>query len=177
MIILEPRNMHWICGAVDDEKDLCAHGNIQFEVNGKTLVEENDREFTVSGAAIFLLRTLEADYIKEEMEFNQIFPCCAHTMYVIEQSENVIIDGCSNGIDFNVLHRRGKIIIEFKRKKYRVSQKEWREAVLHFSDMVKAYYDACSPKVVEREEYEIAGYEAFLAEWDRRVKAARAMDQ
>ena len=176
MIIIEPRKMHWICNAVDDEKDLCAHGAIYFEVNNHTLVDETDGEFTVSAGALFLLRTLEKDYIKEDMSYNEIFPCCGFSMIDDEHSDNVLILGCPFGIDFDVLHRHNKVIIIFKDKKYRVSEKEWRNAILRFSDMVKAYYNICSPKIVGTDKSDIAGYELFLAEWDRRVKAARAMD-
>lgn len=176
MIILEPRNMFWLGGEEGYERDLCAHGNIYFEVNGHTLVDETYEEFTVSAAALFMLRILEKDYIKEDMSYNKIFPHCGHSMFV-EESGNVLILGCNLGIDFDVLHRRNKVIIVFKDKKYRVSEKEWREAVLHFSDLVKAYYNACPPKIVGGDENEKAGYELFLAEWDRRAKAARAIDQ
>ncbi|MBG0788235.1 MAG: hypothetical protein H0S79_24365 [Anaerolineaceae bacterium] len=178
MIILEPRNMHWIRDIVDDDKDVCAHGNIYFEVNGTTLVDGSSEDFTVSGAALYLLRSLEADYIAEKEVNNQIFPCCAHGMFAFDNEEDVLIIGCSLGTDFDVLHRLGRIVIVFNGKRYRVSEKEWRKAVLHFSDMVKAYYNSCSPKdISEWDEENTHAYEVFLAEWDRRVKAARALDQ
>ncbi|QRN82855.1 hypothetical protein JR338_10600 [Chloroflexota bacterium] len=177
MIILEPRNMHWVGGSKDDEKDLCAHGNIFLEVNGITLVDGKTEDFTVSAAAIFLLRTLETDYIKDSLHENQIFPCCGFYMAVDEHSENAIIPGCFDGVDFDVLHEFGNIRLLFDDKEYIVSEKEWCEAILHFSALIKAFYNSCRPKVVDSNDFKKAGYERFLSEWDRRVKAAKAVYQ
>ena len=74
MIRLEPKEMSWIKGQTDDPTDLCAHGKVHFEINGSILVSESDGNWTVSEAAIYLLRTLESDHTKDSSLFEQVFP-------------------------------------------------------------------------------------------------------
>lgn len=167
--------MKWLSDENDGSGDLCAHGIIYFEIDGNILVSEKDEIWTVSASALYLLRTLESDHSNTEFEApygGQIFPCCGFNMYDIEGEENVVIDGCPNGIDFEITHEEGRVKISFEDKKsFLVPLKEWQRAIIEFSKRVKAFYAASSPKIPWDDENK-AGYEKFIAEWNRRHDAA-----
>jgi len=61
MIKLELIDPHWINGHKDDPEDQCSHGNIRFVIDDLVIVEPKG-EWTVSAAALFLLRTVTRDH-------------------------------------------------------------------------------------------------------------------
>jgi hypothetical protein len=65
MISLAAHELCWIKGGSDDPEDQCAHGKVALEIDGVSLVRPEDGEWTVSAAALFLLRTLTADHTPE----------------------------------------------------------------------------------------------------------------
>ena len=76
MITLMPTRMHWIRDdGTDDPSDLCAHSPVRFEVGDKILVAPDHGDFTVSAAAIYLLRTLERNHTSDAPVGDQLFPC------------------------------------------------------------------------------------------------------
>jgi hypothetical protein len=59
-------NLHWINGSADDRADLCAHARVEFRTNGDVLIRPDDGIWTVSAAAVYLLRTLSRQHTKSE---------------------------------------------------------------------------------------------------------------
>ena len=57
MITHRPTNLHWI-DAINDAADLCAHSGVDFRIGDSILVKPSDGDWTVSAAALYLLRTL-----------------------------------------------------------------------------------------------------------------------
>jgi len=107
MITLEAIDMQWIQGRDDDPNDQCAHGRVRFEIDYITFVRPRDGLWTVSAAALYLLRTLEHENIPEHSvcETNFIFPCCAHACWLMADGEfKLICMGCNDGIDIEVRH-------------------------------------------------------------------------
>ena len=49
--------MHWIT-TIDQEIDLCAHGQVLFKIGEKVVSDESSGDWTVSAAAYNLLKTL-----------------------------------------------------------------------------------------------------------------------
>jgi len=172
MIILMPREMTWIKGQTDDPNDLCAHGKVQFEINGETLVSVHEGEWTVSAAALYLLRTLEKDHTQESPMFEHVIPCCGFSMYDIEGEENVLIIGCPNGIDFEIRHLDNHVEIKRDGKETCVVTNDaWNRAVINFSEAVNQFYKSSSPKTPHDEEA-TKGFNKFRAEWQKRHKIA-----
>lgn len=87
MVILRPVNLRWIQGAADDSRDLCAHGDIEFQIgNDVLLTPGTGMNRTVSAAALYLLRTLSVPHTKDAPVGDHLFPCCGFSMYdVIDQ--------------------------------------------------------------------------------------------
>jgi hypothetical protein len=167
-LILRPTNLHWIKGDSDDPKDLCAHAGIEFRVGKDTLVSPNDGDWTVSAAALYLLRTLSEPHTKSSPVGDHLFPCCGFAMFDVEGQEDVLICGCPSGIDFQVI-REGKevVLIGPDSGARRLQWSDWRKAVCEFSDAVQSFYAASSPKQPFDEE-DAKGFRKFMEEWKRR---------
>jgi hypothetical protein len=73
MISLAAHELCWIKGGSDDPEDQCAHGKVALEIDGVSLVRPEDGEWTVSAAALFLLRTLTADHTPERLLQRAVF--------------------------------------------------------------------------------------------------------
>ena len=166
MIILRTTNLHWIDGSLDDPKDLCAHGNVDFQIDGHTLL--SGVHCTVSAAALFLLRTLSKPHTKSQPVGGWLFPCCGNGIFEIEGQADVHVLGCNSGIEFEVVHVGNEVLITAEdATQYRVSIAEWTNAVCAFADAVRAFYTSSSPKEVE-DEFDARSFQKFLSEWSRR---------
>lgn len=167
MITLQAQTLTWLNTQGDSPSDLCAHGTVLFVIDGLEFVTPTD-EWTLSATAIYLLRTLEQDHTPDNQVGEHIFPCCGNSMYDVEDSKDVLIVGCQNGIDVSVVHRDGLVVVTSVDGDFRsVSESEWIEAVLRFSREVRSFYDSSAPKE-PFDELQQAGFEKMMAEWDRR---------
>ena len=172
MIMLRPKELTWINDQVDDPFDLCAHGKVQFEIDGANLVRVEDGEWAVSTAALFLLRTLKKDHTVEEPLFESVIPHCGSGFYVEEDKEDVKIIECPIGINFQVIHVRDTVqIIMDDKKQLIVASDEWRNAVLNFSQVVRDFYATSTPKGPV-EDSDKAGFDKFMIEWKNRHEEA-----
>jgi len=170
MITLLPTRLHWIRDdGADDPCDLCAHSPVRLQIGSDTLVSPEDGDFTVSAAAIYLLRTLHRDHTNEDRVSDQLFPCCGHAMYNTGD-EDVLICGCPNGSDVSVIHDvDGTVrLTSAKGKSYVVPAIEWQRATHEFSKTVLDFYNHSLPKTPE-DDIDIAGYAKMMDEWMRRM--------
>lgn len=172
MISLVPTRLHWIKDdGNDDPTDLCAHSPVWLNMDGETLVAPADGDATVSAAAVYLLRTLEQDHTQENPVGDHLFPCCGHAMYDTGD-DDVVICGCPNGSNFDVMHFGRSIWISTKDgRSYIVRTDEWRLAVTQFSDAVRQFYDTSLRKAPADDEAS-AGFAKMMAEWSRRAHPA-----
>jgi hypothetical protein len=172
MVILKAHNLRWIDDSLDNPEDLCAHGGIEFSVEGLYISRPEDGKWCVSAAALYLLRTLSQSHTSENPVAETLFPCCGHSMFAIEDREDCVIIGCPNGINFDVIYDKGDIVIKTSDGQIkRVRRKTWVNAVISFSDQVSDFYKSSSPKK-PYDQTSKDGFEAFLGEWQRRRKQA-----
>jgi hypothetical protein len=164
-VVLQPTTLHWIQGSADDPADLCAHGGVRFELGDEVLLD-GSREYTVSAAALYLLRTLHRAHTTADPVGDQLFPCCGFAMYDVG-GPDVAIVSCPNGDDFEVLHDQSanRVIVRSRDRSWGVPMEDWRVAVFGFADLVMAFYDACTQKAPVAEDG--PGFERFLEEWRR----------
>ena len=177
MIVLNLISPTWIDGAEDNPNDYCAHGHIRFSVDGVDYVTEDMGEWTVSAAALFLLRTVFFNHDEDHSvaDSNFLIPCCGHwfTPNQPGQFPNVI-PGCNLGVDPEIHHKRDKVIIAFEDKESMVSWRDWALAVLGFADQVETFYKSSSPKApIEDDPDDREGYELFWEEWRNLVNRAQ----
>jgi len=171
MIILRPTNLHWIEGSTDSA-DLCAHSGVEFSIGQAALMKPSDGDWTVSAAALYLLRTLSRPHTKQQRIAEHLFPCCGNGIFEVEGQDDVLIVGCNAGVDFEIVQIDDEVLLTTKGgNQHRVAVSDWRRAVCEFSDAVQAFYSASSPKEPE-DDWEQRGFRKFLAEWSRRRSLA-----
>ena len=171
-MVLRPVNLRWIKGVLDDPMDLCAHGDVEFRIGDDTLLDPaSAKNLTVSAAALYLLRTLSVPHTKDAPMGGPLFPCCGFSMYDLPEEVDVVICGCPNGKDFEVVHEvsgAGVVIRAGDSGEWRIGWPEWRAAVFGFADLISNFYAACSPKQQIGDKEDRKGFVKFLAEWQRR---------
>ena len=172
MLSITPHNLHWL-SVEAPQVDLCAHGGVVLSREDHILVDQRSENWTLSAAALMLLRTLTEDHTADHRVGEHLFPCCGHAMYEQAGSADVLIVGCSNGLDWEVAHRDGKVELGLKdQPTITVPASEWNTAVLAFSEAVEAFYAASAPKEPSGHD-DAKGFQVFRAEWKRRYEAAR----
>lgn len=171
MIQLDVTDFHWL-GDSDKEKqyDLCLHAHVFLKLDDDIL---SDEECCVSAAALRFMRSVFTNHFMGAEQ--HMLPCCGHFMVPSEDKQTVDIYGCSNGVDFDVLHEDTDIVIRTADLKlYRYPFYEYRNAVLSFAGEVEQYY-CDSPERITENSFEADCLTAFKAEWNalkQRVAAA-----
>ncbi|RPD44565.1 hypothetical protein DNI29_20750 [Hymenobacter sediminis] len=95
--------IQWLENA-DEKEDLCAHGNVLVRIGSTVLSDATSGRWTVSATALFLLRTLTQNHTVAAPVGDQLLPCCGFTMWPLANSDDVLVFGCPNGIDWAVEH-------------------------------------------------------------------------
>ncbi len=176
MVVLRLHRPHWIKDEGEDPSDQCAHGLVEFRVNDLQICSEADGEWTVSAAALFLLRTVDSPHTQDESvsEGNYLIPCCGFNIWPSEGSRYPYsIPGCTSGIDPEIRHRKGLVYVSFMEKTAIVPLLDWSRAVLRFSDQVQSFYDSSAPRDKLKDEYDRRGWELFWREWRSQRAAAQ----
>ena len=161
---IEAKNLHWMDDPINDPDDLCLHGDAVAIIGERKLEYE---ECTVSATALYLLKTLTVDHIIDQD--NQMLPCCGHTLIANDILTEVVISGCSNGIDWSVIHAENSVRLILE-DGYEVSVPiaEYCEEVFHFADLIEGYYRSSTPKIIPKDTFDRDGYLTFWKEWYRR---------
>jgi hypothetical protein len=168
MITLLAQNLTWLNTDEDCPSDLCAHGTVCFAIDDLEFVAPSDGEWTLSAAAIHLLRTLDRDHVPDNPVGEKMIPHCGHGIYDEDDNADVIILGCDIGVDFSVVHGDGLVTITSAGGESRsVAQSQWANAVQQFSTAVRQFYDSSAAKK-PFDDHERKGYEKMMSEWNRR---------
>ena len=159
----------------DNEKeqayDCCIHGNIIFKI-GDNLLSDNT-EWCVSASAYRFLHTLFENHLMGSEEF--LIPCCGHFMIPSDDKTSVNISGCSNGIDFNIIHEDESITIATSdNAEYHIPFEEYKSAVISFAKQVTDFYKANPPRKF-KDDFDKDGYSAFVAEWHSLYNKAKSI--
>jgi hypothetical protein len=153
----------------DEQEDLCAHGNVLVRIGSAILSDAEAGRWTVSAAALFLLRTLTQNHTPVTPVGDQLLPCCGFTMWPVDNSADVLVLGCPNGVDWIVEHvPQGIQLTAPCGEGVVISNAEYQEAVLSFAREVHAFYQRSAPKRLPADPEDAAGYELFWREWNRR---------
>jgi hypothetical protein len=176
MLVLRPSHLHWLNQDVEDPADLCAHSPVELTIGDVTLVQPGDGDWTVSAAALYLLRTLSSPHTAESRLGDHLFPCCGFTMYDVDEPD-VLIVGCLSGMDFDVVRQGGQVrLTSAAGQSHQVPFLEWRDAVCAFADAVHDFYNRSTPRQPSTREDE-KGLRTFWREWERRRASAIALSQ
>lgn len=155
-------DLHFL-GDTEKERrqDYCLHGNVFLGIDGTVLCDGG--EWCVSASALRFMRSVFDDHVPASGE--QIIPCCGHFMIPSENGKTVDIIGCSNGIDFDVIHENGGITIKTAdSKKLFVDCREYRRAVTGFAGQIEQFISN-SPSRIFDDDWDRAAVSAFRNEW------------
>ncbi len=170
MFDIEILDLGWISGPEDDPADQCCHGTARVTIGE----ERFENPATLSATGLFLLRTLTEDHplVGDSMNGGQMLPCCGHFMLADPENQGVMICGCSNGIDWSVVHEEDEVVLgTTSGATTRVPLMEYRNVVGRFADRIEEFYRSCQTKDPKGEP-EQSGFEAFWNEWRRRRSVA-----
>jgi hypothetical protein len=169
-LVLKPGPMSWVDDSEDDPEDLCAHGGVELKIDDYLVIDPEADDWNLSAAALHLLRTLETDHTLQTPVAEHLIPSSwGGVMVDLGDTEDVLFSGCLAGIDFQVKHTNGQVILKFGRKRrIAVPDALWKRSVCGFSDAVKRFYDTSSPKIVPSDHERAAGFRKFMREWEAR---------
>lgn len=141
--------------------DCCVHGKVIFKINDELLSDET--QWCVSASAYRFLHSLFENHFMGGEDF--LIPCCGHTMIPLEGKRSVSIIGCSNGIDFNIIHEKENItIVTADHDEYHIPFEEYKNAVISLAKQVMDFYKSNPPREFE-DDFDKEGYSAFVTEW------------
>ncbi len=144
----------------DKQSDLCVHGSVILRIDGD-IIECGD-DWCVSASALRFMRSVFNNHFSGEEQ--HMIPCCGHFMVPDENGETVFISGCSNGVDFDVIHENDNVIIKTDNKKYMLSLNEYINSVLDYVGQVEDFLSQ-NPKRIVTDDFDNQGYNAFKVEW------------
>lgn len=175
MLILSLLEAHWLDGP-EPRHDQCAHGTVLLSVDGHTLVAPEDGEFTVSAAALNLLRTLDHDHTKDNpvSEGGQLIPCCGFNVWLVGERFPVFVVGCLDGIDLQVVHAAEGVRLTRQATECLVPSHAWRRAVVSFAEAVLAFYAGQPPRHPVEDADDCEAWQAFWNEYHERLQRHRA---
>jgi len=130
-------DLYWVNGEKDNPEDLCLHGNVNVKIGEETVA--SNYGCTVSSTGLYLLKTIELDHIVGED--NQMLPCCGHLIIPHDDEDIVDICGCSNGVDWSVLHEGEYVkLITEKGTEVSITLADYTKTVFHFADKIEEFY-------------------------------------
>ncbi len=141
---------HWIDNDVDNEYDECSHGKFLLTIGGQEILCEKDTiDWTTSTSVLKLLRTLDSDF-KVNTDSGIIIHC--GMVYVMS---------CPISIDWNLIHKDGKVLISIIRKYITCNEKdvidfegltatveieEYRNQIINVAIQVKDFFAMSKPR-------------------------------
>ena len=99
-----------------------------------------------------------------------MLPCCGHAIWLKnDNTKDVFIMGCCNGIDWSVIHENDKVkLITERGNETIISIDEYKKEVYNFVDLIEDFYKKCKPKILPKDKFDRDSYIAFWDEWHRR---------
>ena len=156
----------------DQVYDYCVHGKVVFKIDGCNL-SNDDSDWCVSASAYRFLHSLFENHFLGAEE--QLIPCCGHFIIPSQDKTSVTIIGCSNGIDFDILHENHNIIIRTQDgTTYTVTFEDYKAAVLSYAKQIKDFYHQNPPRQFE-DKFDQVGFSAFCNEWYSLTNKATAL--
>lgn len=150
-------DQYWIEKDLNDPNDLCSHGLIQLNINGMTISDDKDDDWTIATSGLQLLRSVKFGHKK-----NIDQPMILHCGYL-----DMI--NCTIGIDWNVERTdRGYFLSDFTKcptnsfaeeTKYdglqaNVKSQDYITEIINFCNEIKGFYKD-KPRIFEEDFDEI----------------------
>lgn len=173
MIQLTATNLYYI-GDTDSDKrrDYCVHGHVLFMIDD-TVIEDGD-DWCTSASALRFMRSVLSNHFSGAEE--HMIPCCGHFMIPADDGKSVHICGCSNGIDFDLIHEENRIVIKTADgRSFSANFSEYKTAVLSYAEQIEEFMRNAPARIFD-DPFDIKGYEAFKTEWFSLKERIAALD-
>ena len=152
--------------------DYCVHGKLVCKIEGCN-ISNDDSDWCVSASAYRFLHSLFENHFLGAEE--QMIPCCGHFLVPSQDKTSVKIIGCSNGIDFDVIHEDYNVIIRMQDGiTYTVPFEDYKVAVLSYAKQIEVFYHQNPPRRFE-DKFDQDGFSAFCNEWYSLTDKATAL--
>jgi hypothetical protein len=162
MVDLKATSLHWLEKSNPFE-DCCLHGGVYLKLGDSLISDGRDTDWTVSTAALNLLKTLKQNHKVEDER--PLIPHCGHTMWVHEgEPDGLYLGACDIGIDWSIIHESGPVLHKLKNKTILTSYEMWCDAVCQFSDQVYGFFMTAWPKIIHDDDDQ-RGFELFMSLW------------
>lgn len=159
-------DLHWI-DHTDNPDDLCLHGKAFVQIGEEILSTENDGDWTLSSAAYYFLKSFKNNYQPDQFG-NALIPCCGHFMFIHEDTDELIITGCPNGIDWHIQYTENEVTHRSnKGNQATVSIDDWKNIVLRLANEIEDFYQQSTPKKLPDDVFEKEAYLRFWEDWHR----------
>lgn len=165
--------LHFLGDTLQEQKfDYCVHGKVVCILDGVDL--SNDvSDWCVSASAYRFLQSLFKNHVQGAEE--HLIPCCGHFLLPSADRTRVTIYGCPNGIDFDVIHENGRVVVRVQNgSTHTVSFDEYRTAVLAYAKQIEDFYHQNPPRQFQ-DPFDQEGFSAFCQEWYDLMRRARAL--
>ena len=162
VIQLSATNQHYIGDTDSDRRhDCCVHGHVLFMIDD-TVIEDGG-EWCTSASALRFMRSVLSNHFSGSEE--HMIPCCGHFMIPADDGKSVQISGCSNGIDFDLIHEENRIMIKTADgRSFSVNFSEYKTAVLSYAEQVEKFMRDAPARIFD-DPFDKKGYQAFKTEW------------
>ncbi|OJJ23513.1 hypothetical protein BKI52_03885 [marine bacterium AO1-C] len=162
-------DFHWI-DHTDNPDDLCAHGKAFVKIDDEILVAEDAGSWTLSAAAYHLMKSFNHNY-KPNQFSAQLIPCCGHVMFIDENTNELCILGCPNGIDWTISYENNQVVHTTQwNKQVTISLEEWKTTLLALVHQVEDFYAQSKTKNLPEEKADWKAYLRFWKDWHQMKK-------
>ena len=145
--------------------DDCVHGKVIFKIDGCNL-SNDDSDWCLSASAYRFLHSIFQNHFSGAEE--HMIPCCG-IFYASQDKASVTVVGCSNGIDFDLIHANDNIVIRTQDDiTYTVPFEDYKTAVLSYAKQIEDFYHQNPPRQFESQ-LDQDGFSAFCNEWYRLI--------
>lgn len=168
-------DQYWIDKNPQNTTDLCSHGLISLTVNEVVISDEQDVDWTVSTAALALLRTLNTDFIDSD-QYPPLIPHCGQLGMI----------GCPISISWDVIHLQDTILLKNFYKNPSTNEKHkiifegleillpkllYIRKIIQFADAIQ-YFFKPTPRSFSND-YEQQEHELFWLEFNKLLQKNR----
>jgi len=162
---------HWIKDdGLYDPHDLCSHGEVLIRIGDEVLSDEASGSWTLSVAALFLMRTLDSD-VGFQGNDNYLVPCDGFSFWYVPD-KGLVIPGGNDGVDWKVTHHGSEVELETASgTRVHLYIRDYRTAIIGFAREVESFYGDPDRKILYDPDMDGKGFDLFWKEWRSRMQA------
>lgn len=148
--IIKLLSQNWIDNTTDNGQDLCSHGKIYLNINGRVLCDDRDGDWTVASTALRLMKSALYGYdSKNDLEmipccgYLRLFPSCPNYINWDAKVKSSIIE--ISNLELSENRENG---LEVIKDTYEIDLNDYSKQVLDFAQQVKVFYNSAEHRKI-----------------------------